>query len=318
MWPFKKSRSPELTADPAGGDPRARLLIDALTARDWRTAKDVLAGVTDPDARAYLMEAAANVSGVQEWIREWIDAEPDSTLPVLVKGCHAVNWAWEARGAKRAEYTQQEQFRDFFHRLRIAENALDEVIDRDPADVTARTWLVTTSRGRQIDADEARARFDAVAARHPFHVVAHEQRLQYLCKKWFGSHEEMFAFAREATAAAPAASLIPELIFIAHIEMWLTLPGGEDAEYIGTEEVAAELHAAAEKSIFHPDLEFTHGWIPRANAFAMGFDLAGESEAAARVFDLLGDNVGGWIWAYRGDAVTQFREARDRAYAHRG
>ena len=319
MWPFRKSKRAAAVrrADPAGGDPAARALIDALAGRDWRAARDVLAATTDPDARAFLMEAAGEVDGVQDWIREWIDAEPESTLPLLVRGCHGVHWAWEARGAERAEYTKEEQFREFFHRLRIAENALDEVVARDPGDTTARTWLVTSSRGRQVDADEARARFDAVVARHPSHVVAHEQRMQYLCKKWFGSHEQMFAFAREATAAAPAGSLLPELIHVAHVEMWLSLPAGEDAAYIGSPEVVAELHAAAEKSVFHPAFERRHGWIPRATAFAMGFHLAGESAAAARVFDMLGDNAGGWIWGYLGDDVTQFLEAREIAYANR-
>ncbi|MGA5300445.1 DUF4034 domain-containing protein [Nucisporomicrobium flavum] len=311
MWPFKRREKPAgLVVDPTGGDPRARALLDALTARDWRTARDVLAGATEPDTRAYLMEVAWKVDGVQEWIGEWIDAEPQSTLPLLVRGCHAVGWAWEARGAAQAQYTSEEQFRRFHNRLRMAENALDEVIARDPEDVTARTWLVTSARGRQLDADEAQARFDEVVKRHPHHVVAHEQRLQYLCAKWFGSDAEMFAFAREATAAAPDGSLLPELLVIAHIEKWLSLSRGEDDEYITAEPVRADMLAAAEKSVFHPAFTPAYGWIPRANVFAMGLHLAGEKAAAARVFDLLGDRVGGWIWNYLGDPATAYESAR--------
>jgi hypothetical protein len=149
MWPFKKRRQPVgLVIDPTQGDPRARALIDAFGARDWRTARDVLVAASDPDTRAYLMEIVGDVDGVQDWIGEWADAEPDSTLPLLVRGCHAVHWAWEARGALRAEYTTKDQFREFSHRLRAAENLLDEVVDRDPDDVTARTWLVMSSWGR--------------------------------------------------------------------------------------------------------------------------------------------------------------------------
>src|SRR5690349_1205189 len=164
MWPFKKRRpaGAGLVIDPASGDPRARALIDALTVRDWRTARDVFATATDPDDHAYLMEDAAGVDGVQDWVGEWVAAEPDSTLPLLLQGCRGVYWAWDARGGARAEHTRQEQFREFHRRLRIAENTLDEVVARNPDEVTAWTWLVTSSRGRQVDAAEAAARFDEV------------------------------------------------------------------------------------------------------------------------------------------------------------
>ncbi|SNS65837.1 protein of unknown function [Asanoa hainanensis] len=318
MWPFKKrQQAVGLVIDSAQGDPRARALIDALDGRDWQTTRDLFAAAEEPDARAYLMEIAAKVDGVQDWIGQWVDAEPESTLPLLVQGCHAVNWAWEARGAQRAKYTKDEQFREFFRRLVVAENLLDEVIDRDPDDVTARTWLVMASRGRQVPPDEAQARFDAVVKRHPGHVVAHEHRLQYLCAKWFGSDDEMFAFAREATAQAPDGSLLPELVAIAHIEKWMSLPGGEDDAYMAGPEVGKEIVAAADRSVLHPAFTPSFGWVPRANALAMGLRMSGELETAARVFDLIGDQVGGWTWTYFGDPVKAFIEARTAAYASR-
>ncbi|MFG1674584.1 DUF4034 domain-containing protein [Micromonospora sp. NPDC049282] len=302
--------------DPAFGDPVARALVDALEARDWRAARDVLTPVTDPDDRAYLMEAAGRVGGVQDWIGEWVSAEPDSTLPVLVRGCHAVYWAWEARGGRRAEHTGQDQFREFRKRLLLAENLLDEVVARDPDDVTARTWLVVTSRGRQVDPDEAAARFDAVVTRHPGHQVAHEHRLQYLCPKWFGTEEAMFSHARQATAAAPAGSMLPALIAAAHLEKWLELPAGEDDAYMRSDEVGAELLAAADRSILHPTFRPGAGLAPRAGLFALALELAHEFEAAARVFDLLGDRVSEWPWAYVGEPVAAFVRSRDWVREH--
>ncbi|MGY0002291.1 DUF4034 domain-containing protein [Micromonospora sp. I033] len=317
MWPFRKRRQPAgLVVDPAHGDPQARALVDALAAGDWRTARDILTATNDPDSRAFLIEAAGTVGGVQDWIGEWVDAEPQSTLPVLVRGCHAVHWAWEARGGKRAEYTSQDQFREFRRRLRLAENLLDEVVARDPDDLTARTWLVTSARGRQVGRDEARLRFDEVVKRHPGHVVAHEQRLQYLCPKWFGSDEQMFSFAREATAAAPEGSLLPELLAVAHVEKWLDLPVEESDAYMQSAEVRADLLAAAEKSIFHPAFRPAFGWVPRASVFALGLELAHEFDAAARVFEMLGDHVSEWPWNYVDDPVTAFTRSREWVYEH--
>lgn len=319
MWPFRRRRQqqpaavaePGLVIDPTQGDPRARALRDALAGRDWQTTRDILTTAEDPDTLAHLMSVAADVDGVQDWIGEWARAEPDSTLPLLVQGCHAVFWAWEARGGKRAENTGQDQFREFHRRLRTAENLLDEVVERDPDDVTARTWLVTSSRGRQVDVVEAATRFDEVVKRHPTHLVAHEQRLQYLCAKWFGSDDQMFTFAREATAAAPDGHLLAELVVVAHIEKWLSLPRGEDDEYISTPEVRDEIVAAAEKSILHPSFTPRFGWLPRANTFAMGLEKAGAFHAAGQVFDLIGDRVTEWPWQYNGDPVEAFTLGRN-------
>jgi hypothetical protein len=319
MWPFTRNSGPAI--DPAYGDPRARVLLDALTAGDWRTARDVFAATADPQELAYLMEAAAQIDGIQDWIGDWIAAEPESTLPVLVRGCSGVAWAWRARGAAGAKYTKEEQFREFFRRLKIAENALDEVVARDPAEVTAWTWLVTSARGRQVDPQEAQRRFDAVVERCPHHVLAHEQRLQYLCAKWFGSDDQMFDFARTATAAAPKGSLLPVLVAHAHLEKWLALSVGDDKAHLTNPAVRAELLAAAEQSILHPEFTPRGNWTRRANFFAMSLHLAGEHDAAARVFDLLGDQPSERPWDYLGlgnNPAARFAKARRDAYARRG
>ncbi|MEV4542921.1 DUF4034 domain-containing protein [Micromonospora echinaurantiaca] len=301
MWPFRRrTKQAEATVqvDPAKGDPLARTLREALQRRDWHTARDLLTPVSDPDDHAFYLSVAAGVPGVQDWIGEWIDAEPRCTLPVLVRGTHAVFWAWEARGGARASQTRQEQFQEFWRRLKLAENCLDEVAERDPDDTTARAFLVTSARGRQVDRDEAQRRFDEVVARHPWHRIAHEHMLQYRCEKWFGSHEEMFDFARAALAKAPAGSPLGQLVPTAHLEKWLDLPSGEDAAYLDDDAVRAELNAAADHSVRHPDYHARPGWPTVHNLFAMAFAMAGDLRSAAGQFEVIGDLVTEWPWQY--------------------
>ncbi|MFE9657410.1 DUF4034 domain-containing protein [Micromonospora sp. NPDC006431] len=324
MWPFRRRARQAATAatlsiDPAMGDPTAAALRAALQQRDWPTARDLLTPITDPDDHAYYLSVAGGVSDVQDWIGEWIDAEPRSTVPLLVRGVHAVYWAWEARGGARASQTRQEQFREFRKRLTLAENCLDEVADRDRDDTTARTFLVTSARGRQVDRDEAQRRFDAVTDRHPWHRIAHEHMLQYRCRKWFGSHEEMFEFARSAAVKAPAGFALGQLVPIAHLEMWLDLPVGEDAEYIGAAAVVAELNAAADQSVRHPDYQRRPGWPVVHNLFAMGFATAGDFRSAVEQFEVIGDLVTEWPWQYHSsDAVGAFLAARQRVRGEHG
>ncbi|GAB2937891.1 hypothetical protein GCM10027280_27630 [Micromonospora polyrhachis] len=308
-----RRRSAKPAIDPAMGDPAARLVYDALARRDWPTARDALTSVTDPDDHAFCVSVAAEVPGVQDWIEEWITAEPDSTLPVLVRGTHAVRWAWEARGTARAAYTSQDQFREFHKRLKFAENCLDEVVERDPDDTTGRMYLVLSARGRQVDRAEVRRRFDEVIARHPYHRLAHEHMLQYRCQKWSGSHEEMFTFARESAAKAPAGSSLGELIAVAHIERWLGLPSPEDADYMKTSAVVAELNAAADRSIRHPDFQRQSGWPVLHNLFAFAFALAGDHRSALEQFDVVGDQVTEWPWQYLNGRDPAGRFVRARA-----
>jgi hypothetical protein len=316
---FKRAE-PAPVIDPAGGDPKAQALRAALAARDWRTARDIFATAADSDERDWLVSVADDVEGVQDWIGEWIAAEPQSTLPVLIRGAHGVNWAWEARGGSYAKYTKDEQFREFFRRLKMAENCLDEVTDRDPGDATAWAHLVTSARGRQLPKDQAWERFNRVLAVSPYHVRAHEQMLQYLCAKWFGSDAEMFAFARERTAAAPPGSTLPNILVIAHVEKWLALPRGEDGAYITDPGVRADLVTAAQQSIFHPAFVKRPGWAARANVFALGLSMSGEYVAAAHAFDIIGDQVTEWPWYYRanGDEAKTFAATRKQTYARAG
>ncbi len=320
MWPFRRAKQvepPALRVDPAQGDPTAQALRAAAQRRDWHTIRDLLTAIEDPDDHAFSVMAVADVPGVQDWIGEWVDAEPRSTLPLLVRGSHAVFWAWEARTGARAENVSQDQFKEFWRRLRFAENNLDEVVERDAEDTTARTFLVISARGRQVDAAEADRRFADVVARHPHHRIAHEQMLQYRCRKWFGSHEQMFEFARETVAKAPAGSLLGNLIVAAHIERWLDLPSDESVGFLEDEAVRAEFNAAADLSVRHPAYRKRPGWPSAHNTFAMGFCLADDLPSAAEQFEVIGDQVTEWPWQYinSDDPVQQFTAWREDARA---
>lgn len=317
MWPFRRRlKTPSL--DPTYGDPHRKALIRALQRRKWKFARELFNMAADPDEMAFLMEAVADVDGIQGSIGEWVDAEPESPLPVLVAGCHAVYWAWEARGDKRAKYTAAAQFREFHKRLHYAEKLLRRVLTLDPNNVTAWTWLVTSSRGLELEPGEAQQRFEAVTRLHPGHLVAHEQRLQYLCAKWAGSDEEMFDFARGAAANAGPNSLLHELVAVAHIEKWGNSDREAGNEHIRSEEVCAELLTAAENSIFHPDyIPAGPGWAPRVAVFALAFELADEFDAAAHAFALLENVVTPWPWGIAGDPVEIFTNSLEYVTANR-
>src|SRR6202035_4716733 len=82
--------------------------------------------------------------------------------------------------------------------------------------------------------------------------------IQALAAKWFGSHEEMFEFARSASAQAREGHSVHRVIAEAHLEKWLNLPRessdgkARQAGYFSDELVRREIRWAADGSIRSP------------------------------------------------------------------
>lgn len=312
----RRSNEPQLPIDPYLGDPTARTLGEALTNRDWPTAREILVRAEHPDDRAFLLECGGKAPGVQDWIGP---IAADDPLAQLVRGVHGTAWAWEARGAYRAQYTQADQFRLFFERLRIAESCLQDAAARLPDDSAPWAFLVRTARGLQLPLEDGDFRFRQAVDRHPTHLYAHAQWMQTLCKKWSGSDEWMHQFARDAAARGSDGSMLHTLVVQAHLEVFLDLDVGADAAYMARPDVRADLRTAAGLSIWHPAAEFRPGWPLYFNTFAMAFSLSGDLPAAATVFEQLGDLVTDDPWGYLGGGVEarSFVKARELAFADR-
>ncbi|MEV4133370.1 DUF4034 domain-containing protein [Dactylosporangium sp. NPDC049742] len=318
MWPFRRraaDRIEHLDVDPAQGDPEATRLIAAAKRGDWQAAAETLRDVEHPDDRYFYCRVLGEHAGDGAWIDEWIAAAPSKATPLTVKGLHAIDWAWQARGNGRASTVSEDAFKVFFRRLKLAEDCLDDATDLDADDPTPWVGLVTLGRARQLGLDETRRRFDEAVRRHPLHRDAHSHMLQQLCRKWSGSHELMHDFAESAAAAAPPGSPLGVLVADAHIEHWLDLPEGEDGEYMRSPEVGERLRLAADRSVRHNRYERRPGWAAGDNAFAMAFTLNGDRPAAAERFDVLGDRVTRWPWSYLATPDVAFTRARSTARA---
>jgi hypothetical protein len=292
MWPFTRTSAPKV--DLAEGEPTTRALHDALTRHDWATADGLLRGVPDADDRAYHLARVGDLRDLWPALGSWVAGAPGDPLPLTVRGAYGIGWAWQARTTARAKYVTKEQFQEFFRRLRLAEDDLDGAVALDADEVTARAFLVLSARGRQVDADEADERFAAVIDRYPHHSFAHVHRLQYLCRKWFGSDDQMLSFARASVAAAPDGSLLGALIPDAHVELSVDDRGG----YWTSPAVREELHAAAARSVFHPDYTHRVGSVRAMNLFAYAFSMTGDRQAAHACFAALGDRVTEYPWTY--------------------
>lgn len=304
--------APRLDAD--SWDPDLAGMRAAAVRRDWPALRERLGGIPDGQERTWLLGRVGDVDGIERWIPAVIAAEPDSALALLVSGARRVSWAWEARTALQAKHVSREQFKTFHERLRVAEEELYEVAEREPGWVAPWYFLQISGRGLQVGQEVSRLRFEAAVSRCPEHLGAHKQQLQQVCAKWSGSHEEMHGFARTSMLKGSEGGPLGELVALAHLEHWLELDGGEDTAYIRRPDVVAELHEAADRSVRHPAYERPRDWISAFNTFAMAFSLAGEKKAAAGLFNALEGRVMDFPWQYiNNDATKAFSKWRDKA-----
>ncbi|WP_405009082.1 hypothetical protein [Kitasatospora sp. NBC_01539] len=304
--------APDTTAaDPACGDAELSALRTAAAAGDWATLRGGLTGVHDSADLTWMLAVVSETPGVEAWIPAAVAAEPDSALPLLLSGARQIAWAWEARTSARAKYVSEEQWKTFHERLETAEAQLYEVAEREPQWLAPWYFLQISARGASLGADIGRYRFEAALRRRPDHLGSHRQRLQQVCAKWGGSHEEMHDFARTAMLSAPEGSPLGELVALAHLEHWLDLDPGDDRAYILRQDVRDELHEAADRSIRHPAYARPRGWKSALNTFAMVFHLSGQPRAADLLFRELGGTVTESPWNYLdNDPVKAYRAAR--------
>ncbi|NUT37227.1 MAG: hypothetical protein HOV79_29585 [Hamadaea sp.] len=321
MWPFRKKQAEPATTRPASldvtvdhflGDQPARALRTALGAGDWGAARAILAGSPDPEHTALLMRTAADTPGVQGWIENAVRDDPESPWPLLVRGAHAVYWAWEARGSGMSDTVGQDQWKVWFARLKLAENCLDEVLERDPRNAEAWHYLVILGRARQLPFDERWYRFTNLIDLNPTHYMGHTQMLNNVMAKWSGSDDQMFEFARERGAKYPGTGL-PSLVAAAHLEHRFRNGGNA---YMERAEVGDEIVEAARQSIWHPDYRPVATTPLIWNRFAHAFALADRFEEAEWCFQRIGDRLvtDEFEGASGTDADTAARYAHYRDY----
>ncbi|MEV6977739.1 hypothetical protein [Kitasatospora sp. NPDC093806] len=302
--------------DLSHGDAELRELRALADAGDWAALGPALAAVPDQAELTWLLHRISDVEGIEGWLAETVAERPEDTLALLLSGARQIAWAWEARTGQRAQYVTDEQWQLFHERLDTAEEQLFEVAEREPSWLGPWFFLQIAARGASLGRSVAGTRFEAALRRDPAHLASHQQRLQQLCAKWGGSHEEMHAFARTSMLAAPEGSPLGELVALAHLEQWLDLPDGEDHAYLTGPAVRAGLREAALRSVLHPGYRRRRDWRATHNAFAMVLSLADERELAHAVFATLDDVVTDWPWYYLGgDEAENFRAHRDRCAA---
>ena len=304
---------------PTYGDPEAIEIRTAVQAGRWQVLADALAkSPRDWARRSFLVSAATD-----DWrnpppaIAAWLREQPQSIDALLTAGAMWTQYAWQARGSGYSDTVSNEGARLFFERLQRAHLMLTQVTQRNPEDVVAWTWLLVVGRGMGAGLEEAESYFVKAATIDPHNYEAHHQMMQYKCAKWFGSNEQMWAFAESAVSNAPAGSPVYSLIPVAHREHLVTLfdsPQATDPEQIERDYWRRPVVAKSITDAYGKFRVKPAGSDPDRLAafgdFAYGLWKCGAKQQAAEAFRQIGDRVVGGPWHMIFMPAKTFRQAR--------
>jgi hypothetical protein len=298
----------------AVAEPALRAALAAAAAGDASPARELLAetrlGAQWERRSAYVSELSECALHNPGWLDSWLNDSPDDPDAVLVKADLRVRQAWEIRTGYRASKVSEDQFRAFFTLLEDAIPVIAEAATLNPTDPVPWEIALTHARGIQAPREVFDAYWAEAVARAPHHYGCHATALQYLCDKWYGSHEEMFAFAERAAEGALPGSKLHALPLLAAIEYEVVSDDSDSAEGgpIDRARIDAAVARAVELSSW-----YAHGDADAAdfrNHLALMLIFAERWAEALETFRAIGVHARGYPWGYVGESRKEFLEFR--------
>ncbi|WP_157982542.1 hypothetical protein [Nocardiopsis sp. FIRDI 009] len=275
--------------------------LPAIRSGDTDTAV-MLLKTLDPNLRALRVD----VLGTEcvPFLDRLEEARKESDDPdlALLAGRTRITAAWRVRTGAWAKDVSRERFERFHAMLPDAYEHLIHATNAAPDRPDALNHLQWFGLGVGMPREDLDFLWERIVERDPWHYESHLSRLQVLCQKWKGSHEEMFAFAREAAAHAHRGDPLLELVPRAHVERFSILERDREdevvtvadlkslrREYFSDPGVRSELADAADLWLSgdddHPRGQET------AHEFGAALYFSGETELATRALRLVGTIV---------------------------
>ncbi|MEU9010859.1 hypothetical protein AB0D12_13960 [Streptomyces sp. NPDC048479] len=293
-------------------EPALRAALAAAAAGDAGPARELLAE-TRLDAQwerrsVCVSELAEHALRSPGWLEAWLAESPEDPDAMLVKADLCIQQAWEIRTGYRARHVSEDRFRAFFTLLDDAIPVIAAAAELNPTDPVPWEVALTHARGIQAPRDVFDAYWAEAVARAPHHYGCHATALQYLCDKWYGSHEEMFAFAEQAAEGALPGSKLHALPLLAAVEYEVVSDDSTENGPIDRARIGAAIDRALELS----------GWYAPGDPEAAGFRnhlalmliFAERWAEALDVFRAIGVHAREYPWAYVGESRKEFLEFR--------
>ncbi|WP_418955691.1 hypothetical protein [Streptomyces tritici] len=292
-------------------DPRVREACEAVRQGRFEPAERLLARTRESGSWALRGEAAAELAGTllesPGRLEDWWARRPADPDVALVRAEAAVDRAWAVRTGARASEVSAEQFAGFRALLEDAVPVLEEAVALNQGDPTPWVVVLAHDTGSRASREVFEDHLASALALDPHNWAAHTRAVQYLAAKWYGSHEEMFAFAERAAAASPAGHRLRGLPVVALSELALDarLDGDAATKYgpLARERVDRAIDGARALSAARPAGDRHLAAVRNHLAWTMIRDGRPAADTLD-VFRAIGRHATAYPWAYLGGAAA--------------
>ncbi|GGB79245.1 hypothetical protein N798_01630 [Knoellia flava TL1] len=196
----------------------------------------------------------------------------------------------------------REQFEAFGRTLEEAIDCIRQAVAGSPGDPVPWAVALRHCRGSEGDRsvfDECLRELDKA---DPHHYGARWEAMQFVCAKWFGSHDEMFDFAQRTVEAAPREARVQSLLLDAVLEHLAAEPSALRASPDRVEEAISRAQGWLDAN---PDPGHHLTSQTRNTLARVLFHLERPREAYEQL-KAVGPYATAYPWRYWGDAREEF------------
>ena len=154
-------------------------------------------------------------------LRELVEGAEDDPHALLLLGSALGFAAWESRGAASMSDTSEGQVQGMVSLAQQSREMLGRAIALTPEDPAPLVALMSVVKAAAADRREPRRLFKQVDELDPDSFMGNHEWLSMLCRKWYGSTEQMLGFMRDRVASLPDGRPLLSLAPQAYIEVWV-------------------------------------------------------------------------------------------------
>jgi hypothetical protein len=299
-----------------GWDPALEPEIERAKAGDWLRLEAFLSGQSDLQLRdRYLTAVTGSLEKRPRWIDDWVSARPDPYLPLLFRGRHWIDWAWDARGGGRAKTVADGAWALFHERLQVAQVDLERAASLAPeGDPGPWVAMLPLAMGLGFEKAVVMAIFEEIQKRTPWNHQACSSMVQVLAPKWGGSWSLLFDFANWVLDEAPDGANVNSIMVEAHIEGWI-----EEGSrlYLRLPGVREDVFRAAARSVDSPHAQASAVTLATHSLFLYTYGLMREWGPFQRELEYVQGRLGS-RWALLSDPIKVYDDMRKRQTAALG
>lgn len=170
-------------------DEKLKRLIELLKQGKWADITRTLRGFND-SYKSFGLRTLGQYSAMKQ-IDAWMNQEPESDLPKIVRAYHLVSKGWEIRGRGNIDTVSKTGLRQFKEHLHLAKELLFEVKSNVDFKLNVHGLLLKIYKAIDVEREVIHSTYQKVVSGNENHADLNFNYFAAISPKWGGTKEEV-------------------------------------------------------------------------------------------------------------------------------